>query len=313
MIKQYRENILVGSRCMKHFRKKYGRKTLFVLPMFPGTGDVYYLCKYVKSFAEKRGYEQLCVLVIGMGCKRVLDLFPDIQGEAITKDEAAAIEYYRIFREDTGIHLFHYDLPVFREPFMIGKKIRGYKGIHFFDLLYRSGFEGEVGLKTQEPVFQKMATQKYIEENNVIKGSILLSPYAKSMTKIPETFWENLVESFIKQGKKVYTNCAVGEKPIKGTVGLTFDFSISKFLLDYCGTYVGLRSGFTDIISSSTCKKIVLYPKYFEKGCGNSLDCYSLKYLYNDYDAIELEYDENTIIELSNTTLEMIDEICKYV
>lgn len=313
MIRQYKDSILVGSKCISNLRKKYGKETVFFLPMFPGTGDVYYLCKYVKSFAQRKGYEKFCVLVIGMGCKRVLDLFPGILCENITKAEAEGLEYYRIFREDTRIHLFHHDLPVFREPFMIGKKIRGYKGIHFFDLLDRSGFDGEMSLESQEPVFDKEEAQKYLSENKVVRGSVLLSPYAKSMTKIPEKFWENLVERINNRGIKVYTNCVAEEKPIKGTEGLAFDFVIAKFVLEYCGTYIGLRSGFTDIISNATCKKIVLYPKFLKKGCGNSMDCYSLKDLYNDYESIELEYDENEIIELKDSTSQMIDEICKYV
>ena len=121
----------------------------------------------------------------------------------------------------------HYDTPVFREPYMIGKKIRGFRKIDFKDLLYSSGYGNLDRIDIQRPVFNLDVAKKYIEDNKLVRNSIILSPYAKCMTNVPNEFWCIIVKCLNELGWKVYTNCAGNEKAIEGTEVLRFDFSIS--------------------------------------------------------------------------------------
>ena len=57
------------------------------------------------------------------------------------------------------------------------------------------------------------------------------------------------------------TMCHPPEVPIKFTTPLDFPLTIANDILEYAGYFIGVRSGFCDIILNAACKKIILYPE----------------------------------------------------
>ena len=58
------------------------------------------------------------------------------------------------------------------------------------------------------------------------------------------------------------TQCAGREKPIKGAKSFPFPLEKAEAVLDYAGYFLGLRSGFCDLICNSEAFKYVINPDY---------------------------------------------------
>lgn len=96
-----------------------------------------------------------------------------------------------------------------------------------------------------------------MEKNN----SVILAPYANSVDLLDFEFWENLSIRLLDKGYKVFTNVSKdSEKAILGTDPIMFHIEIAQLILKEAGYFVGLRSGFCDVVCNAECKKIILYP-----------------------------------------------------
>ena len=97
-----------------------------------------------------------------------------------------------------------------------------------------------------------------------------------------------------KKGYSVCTNsCGKKEPAIAGTDAVFFPLNIAPQVVEAAGTFVGVRSGFCDVISRAKARKVILYDKnnWF-------YNCSAYKYFsLNDMglcnDAVELEYEED--------------------
>lgn len=294
MFLQYTSQIKVANKKQKELRKCYGKDCHFFVAMYQGTGDIYFDCMYLESFAIQQAIQNYCLLVIGSACKNVGKLYPGIPIEMITLEERNAITKYRCLTKDGRIHLLHYDTPLFRNGVFVNGYLRGFRDINFLDLLWTVSFHDVECLSLRKPHFDARKAAEFCKENHLLAGkTVILSPFAVSMlVLLPKIFWGRIIFLLKENGFCVCTNCGMNEKELWGTKKLFFEYPIAVPVLDYCGYYIGLRSGFTDIISESTCKKIVLYPKNIQKGYGNSLSCYSLAALGLDSNAVEYEFDE---------------------
>lgn len=97
----------------------------------------------------------------------------------------------------------------------------------------------------------------------------------------------------------VCTNCgSPNEKEIEGTVALRFSYDISVPVIEKCGFFIGIRSGFCDVISTAKCKKIIIYQPYIFWGEGTNLDYFSLNKNKFCNDAIEIEYEGVEFLKL---------------
>ena len=67
-----------------------------------------------------------------------------------------------------------------------------------------------------------------------------------------------IVVELIKLGVTVCTNCAGREKPIKGAKSFPFPLEKAEAVLDYAGYFLGLRSGFCDLICINKPLKLFL-------------------------------------------------------
>lgn len=123
-----------------------------------------------------------------------------------------------------------------------------------------------------------------------IKKTVLISPYeqtvsVKNESVLPGKFWEDIAEAYKKLGYMVLTNCknTVSEPPIKGTFACYPSFSGIHLFVEKCGTFVGMRSGLTDIIAMTKAKKIILYPSERFRNYYSLVNMFGNEYQIEEY------------------------------
>ncbi len=283
---------------------------LFLCP-YAGTGDVYLVCLYIKQFAKKNNINHYVLAVIGQANYKVAKLFEIQNIIKISQEEADKLTYLymAICDEFKDIVLLHHD-PI-QNYCGILENFRNVNNTNFMDMYIYNVFKG---LTIQDKILPKfnyeskrikdLIFKHRIEEGN----TVVLSPYVNTLPPIPWWVWRQLAERLKMHGYMVCTNCgSPTEKAIEGTIPLHFDYDISVPILEKCGYFVGIRSGFCDIISSAKCKKIIVYQPYIFWGEGDNLDYFSLNINGFCNDAIEIEYEGIQFTKLIDDIVQNIE------
>ena len=129
-----------------------------------------------------------------------------------------------------------------------------------------------------------------LREARMVKGNtVILSRFAKSLPQINMKFWEELAKELTIQGYQVFTNCnGSTEIPVRGTSYMPISLEEASNILEYAGYFIGIRSGFADLICGAKARKIVVYPKC--KGYKTKLiDFYSFRNIPNAVGIDEIE------------------------
>jgi hypothetical protein len=101
----------------------------------------------------------------------------------------------------------------------------------------------------------------FTDAEQIEKGrTIILSPYAKSMVQIPDTFWESLAGDYQKKGYLVCTNVAGDERSVKGTKALSVPIKQMVSAVEHAGCFIGIRSGLCDVLDTARCRKVAVFP-----------------------------------------------------
>jgi hypothetical protein len=132
-------------------------------------------------------------------------------------------------------------------------------------------------------------------ESDPPQDTILLSPYSLSYRDYQQgdAFWDSIVHTLAARGYHLLTNCADHEQALPNTEKLFLPYAISVPYLNKCAGFIGVRSGLCDIISSSRCKKVIIYSyEAMYNPDGVNLAFTGLKNLGLCDDAIELELTE---------------------
>ena len=100
------------------------------------------------------------------------------------------------------------------------------------------------------------------------------------------------------RGFVVCTNsCGDTEPAVTGTIPVFFSLDIAPQLIEKAGYFIGIRSGFCDIISGSAAKKVILYHARERFFNGSTFEYFSLKGMGLCNDAVEIVF-ENADKEL---------------
>ena len=247
-----KEKVLRGAETLKKIRKLYPLQHLVICP-YAALGDVYTALSFLPQYCLKNKIKSTAVLVVGNACRQVAEMFDT--GNVMALDRAAMDELIQavLFTEEKNCIIAHHDRPYTNDNIRCLDK-------HFvsFDDCYRFGVyglpeEAQPALPTKAVPFK---SKEQIEKNN----TVILSPYAKSMVQLPETFWKTMAEDYEREGRIVCTNVAGDEKPVKGTKALSIPINQMISAAEYAGCFVGIRSGLCDILSTAKCNKTVVFP-----------------------------------------------------
>lgn len=297
-----------GKRYRDKLIKEYGDIPIFLCP-YTGTGDIYLIGTFWEEYVKRNSIDDYIFVVITGACKKVASLF-DIKNVVLVNKKAKAanlIDYYMYDRVKGNLKILN-DCWAQVHTNQV-EWFRGYKGLYFTDLFRKYVFELPQDIKPKHPILKDESEkiEKIFRECELESGNtVILSPYSNTLSDLPETFWEQMAINLREKGYVVATNCGSKTEPaIDGTKGVFFPLDIAPQFIEEAGAFVGVRSGFCDVISSAKAKKIILYDKGNRFYMGSAFEYFNLKDMELCDDAIELKFYHD---DIDRTLLEIMKQ-----
>ncbi|MDE7477670.1 MAG: hypothetical protein K2M91_06940 [Lachnospiraceae bacterium] len=223
---------------------------------FEALGDICFCMSYLPHFLSAHGIGCCVLSVIGQACAQVVGLFGDYTVEILSQREMDEIIQAVIYTNDKNSFIAHQD-----RPYVVNLHKALYIKCIPLEQIYCCGVYGlPMDTKPVKPVIWS----SYPDLNHIRKGkAVIFSPYAKSVTMLPEKIWDDIVSYFLAKGYQCFTNVAGDEIPLAGTEGISPQIDELKSVVEQAGTFVGIRSGLCDVIRYAECDKTALYPDYY--------------------------------------------------
>ena len=263
-----------GIRLLGRMERKHPGCFRILCP-FSALGDVYLAMAYLPHFLEKRQIcsrrAESCVIgVIGKACAGVVGIFGDYKIEVLAQEEMDQIVQAVLYTKDTRSFIAHQDRPyaVNLHKALYAKRIP-------LEQIYCCGV---FGLHGGEKAFAPICLHSYGELGQIKEGrAVVFSPYAKSVTELPDALWKEIVDSYLERGYQCFTNVAGEEQPLDNTVPISPAISEIQSVAERAGTFIGIRSGICDVLKEAKCRKVALYPDYNYCDTGwKAIDMYAL-------------------------------------
>lgn len=140
-----------------------------------------------------------------------------------------------------------------------------------------------------------------LKKYNINSKSIIINPYANTVTALKLSFWEQLVEQLISKGYNVFTNIGnpQTENAVKGSKPLNLSLDEIYLISPKLKSFIALRSGICEYLALNNTKMIVLNKnkKNYEKY--DDVNEFSTKKTINNIYITNRKYD-NIILEIMN-------------
>ena len=139
---------------------------------------------------------------------------------------------------------------------------------------------------------RKKAKQLFDSYNLTENKTVILAPYSNSMRdqsrRSVQTF-EKIASKLAEKGYTVCTNVDRGNpNPIKNTVAVSPPLDLLIPFVDLAGYAIVFRSGFADIVSRSSAKLFVLYPRLILPFGTSFYEYTSISAIFKRNDTVEL-------------------------
>lgn len=243
-----------GELLLMELKKKYPGAYRILCP-FSALGDIYIMMSYLPAFMSQRNIDKCVIAVVGDACAQVVKLFGNYEVECLKQKEMDEVIQAALYIQDKDSFIAHQD-----RPYVVDLYKALYVKMIPLELMYCCGV---FGLPKDTLPVTPICFEQYPQLDIIDAGkSVILSPYAKSVTNLSEELWIDIVNSFVEKGYKCYTNVIGNEKPLEGTIPISPRISEMKSVVESAGTFVGIRSGLCDVIRNVKAKKIALYPDY---------------------------------------------------
>lgn len=301
------KHVWKGFRVYTQIRNKYGDDIKIVSCTPLGTGDYYIHGMFFDEWCKKNNVTDYVTIYGGNAEKKVLDLFPYINDKRVklawADDSYSSLVHFLVFlgADQPDVEIFHHIAKFgtfgYTENLWMTWFLMGYKNLSQTDFYQYYGYGLPDTVKMVLPEFSddEDRINRIFEKNHLIPGkTVLIAPYSTGLGSITPDFWDTIVKELDYYGYTVCTNCFGDERPLEGTTPLSLSYKDSVPFLNKAGVFMGIRSGLCDIISSSTCKKIIIHTKYAQHWPdGNSLPYTGLNNMGICKDAIEYELEYN--------------------
>lgn len=284
-----------GRRACRRFTR-HGTRTLLVAP-YEGTGDLYLIGLFFAEYVRRNRLDDHVLAVPNRACARIAAM-AGIRDVVVVERQVLndVIGYARFVRGRGAPVVVLNDgcWPSDGWPTERIAWLRGYRGLHFEQMFRHFVFGLDDGAQHAVPVRSpdRAAAVELLERHGLAPGrTVVMAPYANTLFECPdEDFWAGLAARLQESGYSVATNCVGAEQPVAGTVAVSVPFEQVVDVLDAAGYFVGVRSGLCDIISGSTCRKVVLYDADGRFYKASFREYFSLRWMGLSPDAVELEY-----------------------
>jgi len=241
-----------GIAKLNDLKKKYPGKFRILCP-FPALGDVFYAMSYLPQFLKKRAISDYVVCVVGGGSAKVVEIFSHKNIAVFSQPDMDEIIQAELFTKDDDFFIPHNDKPYV---------VQLYKALYVkmipFETIYKCGVYGlPVNTEPVKPTMLKI----YSHLDKIKKNkTLIISPYAKSVSNIPMSYWEKIITDYSSKGFDIYTNTVGEEEALQGTKRIEIPLDEIQSAVEYAGHFIGIRSGLCDVIKYADCNKTAVYP-----------------------------------------------------
>ena len=262
---------------------------LVVFP-YPGTGDIYLACGFLRLYLEKKGYKNPLLVVSKNSCKEVAQLYGY---ERISVVSQADIESLLLIWQILGSNVIKIKPALFWgwNTKYYFRNYKGFSNISFIDYFKYDVFE--LGKKDRFEHPKKKDNKDVVSalftiHNLVENRTVIIAPYAGSfISSISMETWECIVVELKKKGYTVCTNCYGKEIPIKGTIPIKFEYEIAVEVLEKAGGFIAVRSGLCDVVSSANAKMLVIYESNY---LASDIEYFGIKKMGLNEGIVEMNY-----------------------
>lgn len=233
-------------------------ETLILCP-YKGIGDIYFIGAYLHEYCRQNKIDNYRLAVVGGACKRVAQMF-DIENITIVSQR----EMDRIIKYISFVGVGEFNVKILNHnyshynilsPFEVNGRVSWGK-MFLYGVME---FDDNYCLTALKPKNRKVNISDYSE---LVKDkTVIFAPYANTVSNIDIELWEELAVKLKASGYKVLTNSIGDTEPvIDGTIGISAPLEDMAEIVEYAGTFIGIRSGMCDLVAGTRAKKIILYP-----------------------------------------------------
>ena len=243
-----------GIELLQKLKKRYPDSFQILCP-FSALGDTYFMMSYLPHFLRKRGIKKCGINVVGKACAEVARLFGTDAVEVYAQKDMDAMIQAALYTKDVETFIPHQD-----RPYVVNLSKALYVKQIPLESLYCCGV---YGLPLHTKPYRPIRLREYRGLPQIKAGkSVILSPYAKSVTELRQEVWNQVVDYYRRKGYDCYTNVVGEELPLPRTKPICPAISEIQSVVERAGTFIGIRSGLCDVLREASCRKVALYPDY---------------------------------------------------
>jgi len=251
--------VISGVSAYKKLRKRVGANT-HIIYVRGATGDSYLHFLLLDEYLRQKKITNFAVMGDSAGFIPLSRLFGISNALFVPTTMSERIEKAYLFM---GGRWADFIIPFcWSDNFYINKcRVRMIGPFHFMDTYCYFSYGIQLPVQFRRPNFPETKERQIFawQSLGIVPGrTVLISPDANSVTGLPVWFWNGIIKQLQSWGYIVFMNC--NYKTLFRAPNLFPLYADCVPLLEYAGWFVGIRSGFCDIISSAKCQKIIIYP-----------------------------------------------------
>jgi hypothetical protein len=242
--------------------EKYNHKPIWLMHQ-PSLGDLYIFSLFLPQAMRVESISECdCILIVTKNSvKKLAGILGFRYIEMITYEEADKnwLTMMKMMDEKVDVHnaVFH------GVKLLLGSLVN-FSTVNFKDSFTKYVLRLPDDAKPIYPSFPRRTdvVKKIFDDYGLIPHkTVLISPYAghfiASITKLQ---WKRLVDELQKKGYSVCTNSGGKNEPaLEGTVAPFIDLQDCVEFVEMAGFFIGVRSGFCDLICKAECTKMIIY------------------------------------------------------
>lgn len=243
-----------GMGLLEGLRRRYPGGIIILCP-FSALGDIYYMASYLPWYLRQKGGRNCVIVTVGRACAQVAGLFGAGEVEAFSQTEMDETVQAALYSHAPDVFIPHQD-----RPYVVNLHRALYMKCIPLEKIYCCGV---FGLPADTVPYKPSCLRPYGDLERIPRGrSVIISPYAKSVTALPDSVWRQIVRSYSEEGYQCFTNVAGEEEPLPDTLPISPGIPEMQSAVERAGTFIGIRSGICDVLRESACRKVALYPDY---------------------------------------------------
>jgi len=291
-----------------YLEEKYNGMPIWLMHQ-PSLGDLYIFSLFLPYAMGVRTISECeCVLIVTKNSVKKLAVVLGYKYiELITFEEAN--RNWLLLMRMMGEHL-NVQNAVYHGLNNILESLASYSKLNFRDSFTKYVFHLRNEVDPIYPMFPKRkeyVLAQFKDYGLKLGKTVVISPYAGHfIALIDEEHWKKLITALTEKGYSVCTNCGSSkELPLPGTKAPFIELQDCVEFVEMAGYFIGVRSGFCDLVCMANCKKIVIY----ETGApASSIDYFGFKSMGIGRNIIELINDCIHIDDLIECVIEKIIE-----